>query len=78
VVLKWYFQEPLSDLALTLLARLQRQEVDFVAPDCLIPELGHSFRKLVLRGSIDADEAYAALQFRSSQRFPSPWCLLSC
>lgn len=62
VVLKWYFQEPLSDIALSALDRFQRGELDLVAPDCLVPELGHSFRKLVLGGKMSAQDTYSAIE----------------
>ena len=42
VALKWFFQEPLSDRAIVLLARVQEGEAQLVAPDCIVPELGHA------------------------------------
>ena len=62
VVLKWYFTEPLSDVALKLLDRLQRGDLDLVAPDSLVAELGHSFRKLVVGGKLGAEEGYRAIE----------------
>jgi predicted nucleic acid-binding protein len=62
VALKWFFQEPLSDVATRLLEQLQRGDADLVAPDCIIPELGHSCRKLVLGHKLSAEESYAAIE----------------
>ncbi len=62
VVLKWYFQEPLSDVALGVLGRFQSGDLDLVAPDSLVPELGHSLRRLVLGGKLSIEDSYAALE----------------
>jgi predicted nucleic acid-binding protein len=59
--LKWYFEEPLSNVALTALRRFQAGELDLIAPDCLVPELGHSFRKLVLGKKLSYEDASNAL-----------------
>lgn len=62
VALKWFFEEPLSDLATRLLEQLQQGGADLVAPDCIVPELGHSCRKLVLGNKLSAEESYAAIE----------------
>lgn len=62
VVLKWYFQEPLSDVALGVLGRFQTGDLDLLAPDSLVPELGHSLRRLVLGGKLSIEDSYAALE----------------
>ena len=61
VALKWFFQEPLSDRAIVLLERVQAGEAQLVAPDCIIPELGHSCRKLVLGGKLSVEESCGAI-----------------
>ena len=62
VALKWFFQEPLSDVATRLLEQLQRGDAELVAPDCIVAELGHSCRKLVLGRKLSAEESYAAIE----------------
>ncbi len=62
MALKWFFAEPSSDVALTVLERLQRGVLELIAPDCIVAELGHSFRKLVVGGKLSAQESYAAIE----------------
>ena len=62
VALKWFFQEPLSDVATRLLEKLQLGHAELVAPDCIVAELGHSCRKLVLGRKLSAEESYAAIE----------------
>lgn len=62
VALKWFFQEPLSDVATRLLEQLQQGHAELVAPDCIVAELGHSCRKLVLGRKLSAEESYAAIE----------------
>jgi predicted nucleic acid-binding protein len=61
VALKWFFREPQSDIALTLLDRLQRGTLQMIAPDCIVAELGHALRKLVVGGKLSPQESYAAI-----------------
>ena len=63
VALKWFFQEPLSDVATRLLEQLQQGHAELVAPDCIVAELGHSCRKLVLRRKL-LPRGYAAVEPR--------------
>lgn len=59
VAVKWFVPEPLSDVAGSVLRRLEAKEIEFVAPETILAELGHSFRKKVIGGKITPEESHA-------------------
>ncbi len=60
----------MSDVALTALGRYQTGAVDLVAPDSIVPELGHSFRKLVLGKKLSYEDASGALDDFGALQIP--------
>jgi len=57
VAIKWYIPEPLSEQASKLFDSLQNLDVQFLAPDLIIPEIGNVLWKKVCREELSADEA---------------------
>lgn len=68
VALKWYVPEAGSELALRLYG------LDLSAPDLLFPEIGSALRKKMLRGELEADEAFAVLGALSRSRIEIHAC----
>ena len=62
VAIKWFVPEPLSELALPLLERLQSGSLTFVAPESSIAEFGHSMRRLVVGGRLTPEQAIRAIE----------------
>jgi predicted nucleic acid-binding protein len=60
VALKWFVPEPLSDKAFVALDRFRTGDIEFLAPEVCLAELGHGLRKRVIGKEITAAEAGAA------------------
>jgi predicted nucleic acid-binding protein len=61
VAVKWFVPETLSDVAETLLADHQAGAIEFLAPEHVVAELGHTLRKLVSVGVLPDSEAVRGL-----------------
>jgi len=57
VAIKWYIPEPLSEQASKLFDSLQNLNVQFLAPDLIIPEIGNVLWKKVRWKELSAVEA---------------------
>lgn len=68
VALKWYVPEAGSEAARRLYG------LDLSAPDLLFPEIGSALRKKMLRGEMEADEAFAVLGAISRSRIEIHAC----
>ncbi len=62
VAIKWFVPEVLSDVALSLLQRLEAGDLTLVAPDSIAAELGYALRKIVLAGELAPDRCQAIVQ----------------
>ena len=61
VAVKWFVPEVDSDKADACLVAEEAGELTFVAPDVLVPELGHTLRRHVIRGNLTRDDADRSL-----------------
>lgn len=57
VAIKWYIPEPLYGHAVDFLDSLKQPDVQFYAPDLIIPELGNVLWKKVRGNELSSDEA---------------------
>ena len=61
VVIKWLVPEPLSDKAERFVTAFRTGKLDFIAPDLVAAEVGHSLGRLVVRREITQDAYFDAL-----------------
>jgi len=61
VATKWFVPEALSERALPLLEQLKLGSLGFIAPESFVAEFGHSMRRHVLGGQLDASRAVRAI-----------------
>ena len=62
VAVKWFVPEALSDVAHRLLERVEAGEVELLAPDSIVAELGYILRKAVLNKEMSAERCEAIIQ----------------
>ena len=57
VALKWFVPEDLSEIAWEVLRQTRAGSLSLTAPDILIPEFGHTLRRLVIGKQMSRQEA---------------------
>ena len=61
VAVKWFFDEPYTAAALSVLESLQAGAHRVVAPELIYAELGNAVWKRVVRGAIARDDGFAVI-----------------
>jgi predicted nucleic acid-binding protein len=61
VAAKWFIPEPLSDVAASLLRRFEAHDLELLAPETIIAELGHALRKRVVAGGMTPEESHVLI-----------------
>jgi predicted nucleic acid-binding protein len=62
VAVRWQVAQSHFEKAVSVLEQFKAGQVDLVAPDVIVPELGHVLRKLVVGRKLDADMAARFLE----------------
>jgi predicted nucleic acid-binding protein len=62
VAVRWFVPQTHSELALRFLETLRERHNAAVAPDVIVPELGHVLRKLVVGKKLTPEQAALALE----------------